>query len=358
VQAVILVGGQGTRLRPLTLTTPKPLVPLANQPVIEHIVRWLERYGVTEIILATQYQAEAFERWLKRWRGVAVRTVEEPMPLGTAGAVAQLSSALRGTTVVVNGDNLMDLDLDAMLTAHQARRAAISISVDDVADPTGRGVVVSDSSGRVSAFQEKPAPGTALADTVNTGVYILEPSVLIGIPTGQFRNFEQHIFPEVIANQIPVYAFQTKHVWIDTGTPEGYLRAQTAVLEGLASKPSGQQIGAVWQEEMVTLDGAARIVGPAALGFGTAIAAEVLLNASSVGRDCHVLAGAHVERSAIWDRCQVEAGAVVVDSIIGYGCYIGSYARVEGTVVGDGAVIAAGAVAPRGTRIEPGLTYH
>ena len=355
MQAVILVGGQGTRLRPLTLTTPKPLVPLANRPVIEHIARWLERYGVTEIILATQYRAAAFERWLRRWRGVPIRAIEEPEPRGTAGAVAHVAHLLHGTTVVVNGDNLIDLDLHAMLKHHQAAQASATIAIDAVTDPTGRGVVVVDGEQRVREFQEKPAPGSARANTVNTGVYLLERAALAAIPTGRFCNFEHDVFPQLIAADAPVYGFQSAHVWIDTGTPAGYLRAQTAVLQGGASAPSGEASGGVWREDSVTIDSAASIQA-AAVGFGTMIASGAALVESSIGRECHVLADAQIEQSAIWDGCQIERGAVLRSSIVGYNCYIGAGAQIDTALIGDGCIIRAGVVLKPGATIQPGTT--
>lgn len=357
LQAVVLVGGQGTRLRPLTLTTAKPLVPLANRPVIEHIVSWLEAHGVGEIILATQYQATAFTLWIERrqrhGQTALVRAVEEPEPRGTAGAVAHVAALLRGTTIVVNGDNLMRLDLAAMLQAHRAANAVATISTDAVADPTGRGVVVSDAHGRVIAFQEKPAPGTARANTVNTGVYLLEPAALRAIPRGRFCNFEHEVFPALIDAGEPVCAFQSAHVWIDTGTPAGYLRAQSAVLHDDASAPDGTLVAGIWQADSVTIDGAAVLQPPVALGFGTMIAAGARLGGSSIGSECHVLADAIVEESAVWDGCQIERGATVRHSIIGHGCYIGAGAELNATIVGDGCIIDQDAVVPPGTTLLP-----
>jgi mannose-1-phosphate guanylyltransferase len=354
--AVILVGGQGTRLRPLTLTTPKPLVPLANRPVIEHIAAWLQGQGVDEIILATQYRAAAFERWLQRWRGIPIRAVEEPEPRGTAGAVAHVADQLAGTTVVVNGDNLLDLDLGAMLQAHRQTGATVTISTDAVDDPTGRGVVVSDPSGRVIAFQEKPAPGTARANTVNTGVYLLEPAAIAAIPRDRFCNWEGDVFPQVIADGAPVQAWGSRHVWIDTGTPAGYLRAQAAVLSGAASAPAGVLLDGAWRDESVTIDGGAE-VQQTAVGFGTMIASGSSLQMCSIGRECHVLAGVSIRNSAVWNNCQIEPGAALKDSILGNGCYIGSGAQINGAIVGDGCIIGAGAVIPPGQLLAPQTTY-
>lgn len=355
--AVVLVGGQGSRLRPLTLTTPKPLVPLVNRPVIEHIVDWLAGSGVDEIVLATQYQAAAFERWLgqRRRQGlrVPVAAIEEPEPRGTAGAVAHVAGRLHGTTVVVNGDNLIGLDLAAMLRAHRAARADVTISTDAVDDPTGRGVVVSDETGRVQAFQEKPAPGSARANTVNTGVYLLEPAALAAIPRDRFCNFEQHVFPALIDAGAAVTAFQSAHVWIDTGTPAGYLRAQQAVLEGLASSPGGTLVAGIWQADSVTIDGAAELLPPLALGFGTMVASGATIERSSVGRECHVLAGAQLRASAVWDACQIERGATIRHSIIGYDCFIGAGAQLDRAILGDGCIIEPDAVLPPGTSLPP-----
>lgn len=360
MQAVILVGGQGTRLRPLTLTTPKPLVPLANRPVIEHIVRWLERAGATEIFLATQYGAGAFDRWLSGWRGLPIRAVEEPEPRGTAGAVANLATALRGTVAVVNGDNIVDLDLGAMLRAHQAAAAIATIATDSVDDPTGRGVVVTAPDSRVTEFQEKPAPGAARARTVNTGVYLLEPAAVAAIPTGIFCNFEQQVFPALIAATAGVHAFESAHIWIDTGTPAGYLRAQAAVLGGLASAPAGmlRAPSNVWLDDSVTLDASAELTGGVALGFGTAIAANVRIDGSSVGRECHILPDVRIDGSAVWDGCMVERGAAIAGSIVGYGCYVGAGARIDGAMIGDGCVIPAGTHVPPGAMVQPHQTYR
>jgi len=357
MQAIILVGGLGTRLRPLTLTTAKPLVPLANRPVIEHLVAWLARWGVDDIVLATQYRAADWQHWLSRWRrerpGIAVRTVEEPEPRGTAGAVAYAAAEPRGTTVVVNGDNLVELDLDAMLRLHRSAHAVATLSTDAVADVAGRGVVAADRHGRVRAFQEKPAPDQALADTVNTGVYLLEKQAIAAIPRDRFAQWERDVFPALIGQGERVYAFQSRHVWIDTGTPGGYLRAQAAVLEGHASVPAGTLEHGAWREESVTVDAAACVDGPSALGFGTLVAAGATVRASSVGRECHIMPGVYIRRSAVWDGCQIEAGAAVRDSILGLGCYIGAGARLDSVILGDRCMIAADAVLPPGARLAP-----
>lgn len=354
MQAVVLVGGRGERLHPLTLTTPKPLIPLANRPLIEHIVRWLERMGAVEALLLTHYRAAAFDRWLKRWQGIPVRAVEEPIPLGTAGAVANVAHSLWGTTAVINGDNLTNLDLRAMTRAHRATGAVVTIAVDAVADVTGRGVVVMDAGGRVARFQEKPAPGAALAATVNTGSYLVEPAALKDIPPGQPAMWESDLFPHLIAAGAPVYGFATPHLWLDAGTPAGYFEAQRRMLQGALSAPPGIETNGVWAAANTFCDAGAAYTAPIAIGFGAIIAAGARLHGPlSVGAECHILPGAHVAQSALWDGCLVERGAIIERSIIGYNCYIGADARVDGALLGDGAVVRPGAYVRPGSRILP-----
>lgn len=355
MQAVILVGGTGTRLQPLTLTTPKPLVPLANRPLVEHIVAWLSGHGVDGILLLTQYRAGDFAPWLRDWKGVPVTAVEEPAPLGTAGAVANVAGWMRGTTAVINGDNITNLDLQAMARAHHATGALVTIAVDRVDDPSGRGVVVSGDGGRVTQFQEKPAPGTALAATVNTGSYLIEPQALDGLEPGQPAMWETQVFPALIASGAPVFAFQAAHLWLDAGTPAGYFAAQDAVLGGAVSAPAGRHDHGRWTETNVSIDASAVCSGPLAIGYGSIIAAGAsLIGPASIGRECHVLPGATVEHSAIWDHCLIEAEARISGSILGYNCYIAAQAIVEGALLGDGVIVRPGVHIPHGSRIAPG----
>jgi NDP-sugar pyrophosphorylase family protein len=343
MQAVVLVGGKGTRLRPLTLTTPKPLVPLANRPLIEHIVRWLEVAGVEEVFLLTQFKAQAFEDWITSWRGMPVRAVEEPVPLGTAGAVVNVAQFLHGTAAVVNGDNITDLDLRAMERVHRSAGAYATIAVDQVDDPTGRGVVVAGPDGRVSHFQEKPAPGTALATTVNTGTYLIEPQALMGIAPGHAAMWETDLFPALITSGARVQAFRAPHRWLDAGTARGYLAAQRAILEGAVSSPAGTVYGP-----------GATITWPVAIAENSSIeAGSVLEGPSSIGAGCRIEAGAKIVQSAVWDGCLVEAGATVANSIIGYNCTIGRQAQVDGALLGDGVIVRAGVRLRPGTTLEP-----
>ncbi|MBA3944212.1 MAG: NDP-sugar synthase [Herpetosiphonaceae bacterium] len=360
MQAVILVGGQGTRLRPLTLTTPKPLVPLANRPTLAHILRWLAAGGVEEVILAMQYAAAAFEPFLRHWHGLPVRAIQEPVPLGTAGAVRNIRAQLHGPTVIVNGDNLTDLDLQALWQSHTASGAQATIAVGEVADPSGCGVVVSDATGRVSCFQEKPAAGLALANTINTGTYLIDPAVLDHLVQGEVAMWETDLFPALIAADVPVFAATLPHQWVDVGTPRGYFRGQAALLAGLLGTPPGTMLQAgQWAEAQVSLAADAIVTGPLTLGFGAIIAAGARLTGPlMLGRETHVFAGATITRSALWDGCMIEHGATISDSILGYNCYVGAGVQLQGALVGDGAVIQAGTTLPAGAIVAPGTVFN
>ncbi len=355
LHAVVLVGGLGTRLRPLTLTTPKPLVPLVDRPALGHILRWLEAAGVDDVILATQYGAAAFAPFLRRWRGLPVQAIAEDAPLGTAGAVRNVRAALTGTTVIVNGDNLTTLDLAALIAEHRRTGAAATISTAAVADPTGRGVVVSDAQGRVTVFQEKPAPGTALALTINAGTYVIEPAVLDRLPAGQPAMWETDLFPALIGAGIPIFASTLPQRWVDVGTPSGYLAAQQLILARALGQLSyrAAQPG-LWVDDNVSWSAAARLAGPAALGFGAVVASGVLLGNAALGREVQVLPGCQITGSAIWDGTLVEQGATIIDSIVGYNCYIGAGAHLSGALLGDGCVVAAGAQLGPGSTAAPG----
>ncbi len=354
MQAVVLVGGRGVRLYPLTQTTPKPLIPLANRPLIDHIVRWLEQSGIEEVLLLTQYRARAFDAWLCSWNGIPVHTIEEPVALGTAGAVANVLRRLHGTTAVINGDNITNVDLRAMGAAHRRSHATATIAVDHVEDVTGRGVVVAGQAGRVTQFQEKPAPPLALSTTVNTGTYLIEPEALAGLAPGEPAMWETEVFPALIAAGASIYAFAQPHLWLDAGTPGGYFAAERAILSGIISAPSGSFVDGTWVEAHATRDARTTCRPPVALGAGSSLAEGVTIaGPASIGAGCRVAAGAHIGQSAIWDGCMIGPGAIVSGSIIGYNCTIAESARVEGALLGDGVSVKAGAHIPSGSRIEP-----
>jgi len=306
VRAIVLVGGFGTRLRPLTNVTPKQMLPIVHVPMIERVVGWLGGHGIDEVVLSLGYRPDAF---LDRYPddecgGVRMRYAVEPDPLDTAGAIgfAAAQAGLDDTFVVVNGDVLTDLDLGALVAFHRSCGAEATISLTQVDDPSRYGVVPIDDSGRVEAFVEKPPPGEAPTDWINGGTYVCERSILDRIPQGRPASIEREGFPEMVAAGV-LYAQRSPAYWVDAGTPATYLHAQLDIIEGRRGEPE---------------DG--------------------------VAPDASVDPDAVVDHSVIMSRASVASGAVVRDSVVLPGAVIMPNARVEGSILGPGAVVGQGAV--------------
>ncbi len=355
MQAVILAGGQGSRLHPLTLTTPKPLVPLANRPVLEHQLEWLLHMDISDILVLTHYHSQAFSNWLRHWQKGRIRIVVEPVPLGTAGAVANVVGSLHETTVVVNGDNLTTLDLRAMERFHQNNGALATVAVGRKDVVTGSGVVTIDRFKRITSFQEKPSAEKAQAKTINTGTYIIEPAILEGMPPGKKVMWESDVFPRLCTAGAGLYAFQEAHLWFDIGTFAGYFAGQRATLQGVVSLPKGTKSDGIWIEHDALCDEKAIYKAPLAISSNSTIAARVeLLGPVCVGSECQIHEGARVANSAIWSGSVIAEGAIVLDSIIGYNCYIGAGAQVHCAVLGDSVKVGPGKQLEAGSRLEPG----
>lgn len=312
MRAVVLVGGFGTRLRPLTLTTPKQMLPVVNRPMIERVVEHLGRHGVTTAILSLGYRPDAFTDAYPdgRCAGVDLHYAVEPEPLDTAGAIrfAADHGGVDERFIVVNGDVLTDLDVTALVEFHDRRGAEGTIALTKVDDPSAYGVVPTAPDGRVEAFIEKPARDEAPTDLVNAGTYVLEPSVLERIPSGQRVNVERVTFPAMVADGT-LYAMDGTAYWIDAGTPPSYLAANLDLVAGRRGAPEpGVHPDA-------TVEGAVdqAVVGPGAV----------------------VEAGARVTGSVLLAGAVVEAGARVVGSVLGPGAVVRASAVVEGSVLGD-----------------------
>jgi mannose-1-phosphate guanylyltransferase len=332
MQALILAGGEGTRLRPLTLTVPKPVVPLANRPFITYMLDWLRRHGFDDVVMSCGFLAQGVRRVLGDGRldGVTIRYVDEPEPLGTAGAVKLAEPVLGERFAVLNGDVLTDLDLSALRTFHGQRQASATLGLFPVEDPSTYGVVVTDDHGRVEAFVEKPAPGTAPSNNINAGMYILEHEVLDRIDAGRPVSFEREVFPSLVGQGL--HAMPLDGYWMDIGTPERYLEATRDILRGSVETP-------------VSPSESGTATPPVLVGEGCEIAADAQLGPdATLGAGVRVGAGAEVRASSLHDRVVVEDGCVVVDSIVGADVRIGAGARLEAeTIVGEGALVPAGA---------------
>lgn len=322
MRAIVLVGGFGTRLRPLTCSRPKQMLPIVNRPMLDHVVGQLARHGVDDVVLSLGYLPDAFREAYPdgRCAGAELHYAVEPEPLDTAGAIrfAAFDAGIDERFLVVNGDVLTDLDVTRFVEFHESVGAEGTIALHKVDDPSRFGVVPCDSAGRVRQFVEKPAPGTAPTDLINAGTYVLEPSVLDRIPAGRKASVERETFPAMVADG-SLFALDGETYWIDTGTPQEYIQAQLDLTEGLRGAP----VEAV--DPTATVDRGAT------------------LRRSVVGAGVAVAAGARVEGAVLMSGARVGAGAVVEGSIVGHGADIGDGARIVGcSVVGDGELVAPG----------------
>ena len=322
MRAVVLVGGFGTRLRPLTSSTPKQMLPVVDRPMIEWVLAALARHGIDDAVLSLGYKPDAFAAAYPDGvcAGVRIHYAVEPEPLDTAGAVrfAALDAGIDERFVVVNGDVLTDVDLTALVAAHVASGAEGTIALHRVEDPSAFGVVPTEADGRVIAFVEKPPRDEAPTDLINAGTYVLEPSALDRIDAGRRVSIEREVFPAMVADG-SLYARHDGDVyWIDTGTPQQYLTAMLDIVDG---RRSG-------------------LTPPPAVHPDAAVAPDAVVDGAVVMAGATVGAGASVRRSAVLPGAQVAAGAVVEASVVGPNAIVGADARVVGgSVLGDGVVI-------------------
>lgn len=322
MRAVVLVGGFGTRLRPLTLTRPKQMLPIVNRPMIEHVVGHLAEHGVCDVVLSLGYRPDAFGDAYPdgRCAGADLHYAVEPEPLDTAGAIrfAALDAGIDERFLVLNGDILTDLDVSRFVAFHESVGAEGTIALHRVSDPSRYGVVPIDEAGRVEAFVEKPPVGRAPSDLINAGTYVLEPDVLDRIPPGRKVSIEREVFPGMVADG-SLYAQDDETYWIDTGTPREYVQAQLDLIDGLRGRP---------------LAG----VDPAAT-----VDEHAMVKRSVVGAGASVAAGARVEGAVLLAGATVACDAVVDGSVVGVGASVGAGAHVVGcSVLGDGQVVPPG----------------
>jgi NDP-sugar pyrophosphorylase family protein len=359
MRAVVLVGGEGTRLRPLTWTTPKQMLPVAEVPMIERVLAHLADHDVDEAVLSLGYRPDAFITAFPdgRCAGVRLTYAVEPEPLDTAGAIrfAAHHAGIAERFLAVNGDVLTDLDISALVAFHEGRGAEATIHLTRVDDPSRFGVVPTDDDGRVLMFVEKPAPGEAPTHLINAGTYVLETSVLDRIPADRRVSIERETFPALVEART-LYARPDDSYWIDAGTPTQYLQAQLDLIAGL--RPGPPAPGAVERHSGVWTLGAAVIDGsvhpPALIGDASFVEVRAQVERAIVGAGARVHDGARVRSSVLLPGSVVRRGAVVERSVVGELAVVGEGARLLG-----GSVVAGrGAVAPgaelEGVKVEAG----
>jgi len=334
MQALILAGGKGTRLRPLTVYTPKPVVPICNRPFLLYQIDTLRRAGIHDITLSLSYQPLKIEQQLGDGSdyGVKITYTVEPQPMGTAGAYKFAEDLIRQPTVVFNGDVLTDLDLTAVIRQHEERKAAATIVLAPVDNPSAYGLVETEEDGRVRAFLEKPKADEIRVNTINAGTYVLDPRVLEYIPSGENYSFEYQLFPDLLRRGESFYAHVPPDAyWIDIGTPARYLQVHADILAGrVRGLDLKERRGAFDAATHAEIDSLSLIADDCVVKPGAQIINSVL------GAGVHVEEKARIENSVVWAHTRVGANAQVVGAIVGRGCHIGRSAAVgPGAVLGD-----------------------
>lgn len=358
MQALILAGGEGTRLRPLTSTLPKPVVPLAGRPFITFMIEWLRRYGVDEVILSCGFLAEGVRAVLGDGDdlGVRLRYLEEPNPLGTGGALRFAGEMLDERFLMLNGDVLTDIDLAAQLDQHEQTGARATIALASVEDPSAYGLVRRGADHSVTEFLEKPSPDEIDTNLVNAGAYVLERSILDDMPPpGTNISIERDVFPTLVG--CGLYGYAAQGYWLDIGTPERYLQATFDILEGNVITTVGKSLH---RAEGTSADGAVihgRLVAPALVGRRSEVGPSAIVGGRAVlGAAVSIGEGSHIESSVILDRATIGRDVTISSSIIAGDVAIGDRCHIDGgVVIGQGARIGAGNVLAAGARLFPGV---
>ena len=357
MQAVILVGGEGTRLRPLTSTVPKPVVPLVDRPFISFMLEWLRQHGIDDVIMSCGFLATSVRNVLGDGSelGIRLRFVEEPDPRGTAGALKFAESMLDERFLMLNGDVLTDIDLSAQIAQHEATGATATLALVPVADPSNYGLVHVNDDRSVRDFLEKPSPDAIDTNLISAGAYVLERSILDLVPAERNVSIEREIWPRLVGNGL--YAFSSESYWLDIGTPERYLQGTFDIIEGNVETAVTERLGDGWLAIDPSAEVEGRVVPPAVIERGATIAPSAHVGSLVVlGADVTVAAGATIERSVILGGTTIGEGCTLRDCIVAGGCEIGANTQITGgAVLGEGVTIGADNVIAHGARIFPGV---
>jgi mannose-1-phosphate guanylyltransferase len=370
MKAVMLVGGLGTRLRPLTMHVKKELMPVANRPFLEHVLANLAKHDITEAILTTGHLVDAFATFPReRTHGVKLTIVREEEPLDTCGAVKNVEDRLDGTFLVLNGDILTSLDISSLVAYHRERETLGTLTLTPVEDPSAYGLVPIDEDGRIERFIEKPKPDEVVTNLINAGTYVLEPEVLNYVPVGEPFSFEggvrsggridRGLFPLLFAEGEALYGYVSREYWLDIGVPPKYLQANVDTLErrvGL-EPPGVEETKRVWVGRKVEMDPSARLVGPCVIGDGCHIDRGAVIGPRTcLGDGCRIGDGAAVTGSVLHEGVVVGGHATIDRSMLASGACVGSGTHVGDAVIGAGVSIGADNELSAGIRLWPGVT--
>lgn len=358
MQALILAGGEGTRLRPLTSTVPKPVVPLVDRPFIRFMLDWLRSHGVEDVVMSCGHLASGVRNVLGDGSalGITLRYVEEPRPMGTGGALKYAEPLLEGRFLMLNGDVLTDMDLTAQIAQHERTGARATLALTPVEDPSAYGLVRTRDGGEVTEFVEKPAPDQIDTRNISAGAYVLERSVLELLEADEPASIERDVFPRLVGDGL--YGYVSDGYWLDIGTPERYLEGTFDILEGTVVSGVQERMGDGFLCVEEGVDNAGRII-PSALvetacriGEGARIGGRVVLERGVMVGD-----NTTIERAVVMQGAEIGRDCTISGCIVGGGVRIGDGCHVDGmSVLGEGVTIGAGNVVSNGARVFPGVT--
>ncbi len=359
MKAVVMAGGEGSRLRPLTIRRPKPMVPIAGKPVMEHILNLLKRHGITEVVVTVQYLASSIEDYFGNGSqfGMHITYSREDVPLGTAGSVKNAEEQLTEPFLVISGDALTDYNLTDIIKYHQDKKALATLTLAHVPNPLEYGVIITNEEGHITQFLEKPSWGEVFSDTINTGIYVLEPQVLSYFEKNVQYDFSQELFPYMLKKGDPIYGYIANGYWTDVGSLSEYMRANADALQGRAELeiPAKNIGGNIWCEEGVQIDEEAQLFGPVYLAHDCQIKTGSIIHGPSIiGSYTIVDERAQVDRSIVWNNSFIGERAELRGAIVGSSTSIKSKAVMfEGSVIGDNSTVQEGAIVQPNVKIWP-----
>jgi mannose-1-phosphate guanylyltransferase len=358
VQALILAGGEGTRLRPLTSTVPKPVVPLVDRPFVTFMIDWLRSHGVDDVVMSCGHLALGVRNVLGDGdaMGIRLRYVEEPRPLGTGGALKFAEQLLDERFLMLNGDVLTDIDLTAQIAQHEHTGATATLALTPVEDPSAYGLVRLDDTGAVTEFVEKPSPDQVDTNNISAGAYVLERSVLELLAPGEPASIERDVFPRLVGDGL--YGCVASGYWLDIGTPERYLQGTFDILEGSVGTQVAERMGSSYVCVEQGVESAGRIVPSALVETGCRIAEGARIGGRAV-LEHGVTVGENttIESSVVMRGAEIGANCTLRSCIVGGGVRIGDHCVVEGmSVLGEGVTLGAGNVVSNGARLFPGVS--
>ncbi|HEX6819409.1 MAG TPA: sugar phosphate nucleotidyltransferase, partial [Ktedonobacterales bacterium] len=359
MKAVVMAGGEGSRLRPLTVTRPKPMVPIVGRPVMEHILNLLKVHGIEDVVVTVQYMASAIEDYFGDGGQLGMRITysREETPLGTAGSVKNAEEHLTEPFLVISGDALTDFNLTEIIKYHRDKRSLATLTLAHVSNPLEYGVIITDDSGHIRQFLEKPSWGEVFSDTINTGIYVLDPVIFSYFEKDTVFDFSQQLFPKMLAQGDAIYGYVADGYWCDVGNLAEYMKANADVLQGRVNIDiTGSDLGGgVWAEDGVEVAADAQVFGPVFLGHDCKVKSGVIIHGPScVGHYTIVDDRAQIDRSVVWNNSYIGERSELRGALVGTSTSIKSKAVMfEGAVIGDHSVVGENAIIQPGVKIWP-----